>query len=673
MADRKEKKMKEEEVLKLLDKWQKQFSIDRDANATNDNNINVYEEYYQGKRYFGNLSEIGASSEREVRTVVNFVRMTVEAVIDMSVPEPDFEAKGLDDEDAVMALSKYINYVAHNINDLEKINLENERRVKKFGGAPYKVNWDNSIKNGQYVGDMDITNPHPKSIIPNAGALDWDKGLEHYHEIFNMTINAIQRKWPHITKDDLEDKAVFYKEFSEINDGTGSSKGNTDNSEKNGSESGLSMYSIVLTTYRDEDGDICKIWWSKDLLVDHIPKYYWHRDDNGEPTKTYIVPVGTPIRMGTDPDTKEPIFRTVEQQTDEMGNPLFDEYGDPLGEEAEYYIPKRWDIVYQPYIPQDMCCWGTSMIEDIKDLYESLLKAIYIQEESFLKGNVKIITDNDTDKQNIQDSTSEVIVALGKIDKIDLRTNIDGMAWINLLKEWMQLMTGATNAQMGVHDAGVKSAKQAQLYVSQANFKASLASAYKAIAFKDLYRVMADFALAFCDDDRPFRLMGDKYKNKSEYGTFSRLSMLRDNSGNIVYPNWDVGVSAQAGFMQNKPEILNNIVMLANNKNFEPNRGNLILLKLLSKLGVPMLESIIVDMEIEVEKQEKIAEEQREMQKKQQELQLEQQRGALNKTGGAGMDMNNIISQLPPDKQALFKNLPPEQQQKLLSEVGGGQ
>jgi hypothetical protein len=238
----------------------------------------------------------------------------------------------------------------------------------------------------------------------------------------------------------------------------------------------------------------------------------------------------------------------------------------------------------------------------------------------------------------------------------------------------MQLLTGATNAQMGVHDAGVKSAKQAQLYVSQANFKASLASAYKAIAFKQLYRIMAEFALAFCDDDRPFRLMGEKYKNKAQYGTFSRLSMLRDNSENIVYPNWDVGISAQAGFMQNKNEIMNNIVMLANNKNFDPTPGNLTLLKLLNKLGVPMLESIIADMEVDVEKQEKIAEEQREMQKKQQELQLQQQKGAIDKNnaGNTGIDMNNVVSQLTPEQQAQLKGLPPEQQQQLLGEVGGG-
>jgi hypothetical protein len=657
MTNKRKQEEVEQERQDLIDKWKRQFENDRKTKSNIDETDNLNESYYQGRRVFGNLKDEGYNHAREVRTVVNFVRMAIEALIDLSVPEADLRAVALDDETAVRELKHYITYVSRAAN-LEEINLENERRVKKFGGAFYKVHWNNAVKNGSYVGDIELSNPLPKHIVPNAGAINWDDDLEHYHHILNKTEKYVLRRFPHLTKDDLEDKATLYKEYDELDN---NSDGYISSGDTNDRETGLKRYSIIETTYRDDEGDICKIWWSGDLLIDHIEKFYWHRDEEGNPTETEILEPGTQIRIGTD-EQGQPIFRTVEQQTDEAGEPLFDEQGFPVGEEVEYYIPKGFDIIYQPYLPKDLSCWGTSMIDDIKDLYEAILKGVFIQEESFLRGRKKIVTDNDEDKQQIESATSSVIKVTGQWREMDMGA-IDALPWVEKLKEWMQLLTGATNAAMGVHDPGVKSGRQAQLYVSQANFKAALASTYKAIAFKKLYKLIADFAMAFCDDDRPFRLSGDK--NKPEYGSFSRLSLLRDDSGNVIYPNWDIEVGAQAGWLQNKSEILEQIVMLANNRAFDPTPGNMAYLKILQKLGVPFVEGALQDIEREIEDQKRMAEEQ-----------IRAQQAQAN-------NPDAIIAQLPPDQQEAFRQLRatnPEQAQAMLAEVmgqaqgqGGGQ
>jgi hypothetical protein len=657
MTNKRKQEEVEQERQDLIDKWKRQFENDRKTKSNIDETDNLNESYYQGRRVFGNLKDEGYNHAREVRTVVNFVRMAIEALIDLSVPEADLRAVALDDETAVRELKHYITYVSRAAN-LEEINLENERRVKKFGGAFYKVHWNNAVKNGSYVGDIELSNPLPKHIVPNAGAINWDDDLEHYHHILNKTEKYVLRRFPHLTKDDLEDKATLYKEYDELDN---NSDGYISSGDTNDRETGLKRYSIIETTYRDDEGDICKIWWSGDLLIDHIEKFYWHRDEEGNPTETEILEPGTQIRIGTD-EQGQPIFRTVEQQTDEAGEPLFDEQGFPVGEEVEYYIPKGFDIIYQPYLPKDLSCWGTSMIDDIKDLYEAILKGVFIQEESFLRGRKKIVTDNDEDKQQIESATSSVIKVTGQWREMDMGA-IDALPWVEKLKEWMQLLTGATNAAMGVHDPGVKSGRQAQLYVSQANFKAALASTYKAIAFKKLYKLIADFAMAFCDDDRPFRLSGDK--NKPEYGSFSRLSLLRDDSGNVIYPNWDIEVSAQAGWLQNKSEILEQIVMLANNRAFDPTPGNLAYLKILQKLGVPFIEGALESIEKEIDYQKEMAEQQ-----------MKAQQAQAN-------NPDAIIAQLPPDQQEAFRQLQqtnPEQAQAMLAEVmgqaqgqGGGQ
>jgi hypothetical protein len=653
LAERKQTKMAEDKKTELIDKWKIQFESDRRAKSPIDSEINENEEYYQGKRTFGNLRDEGYNQSREVRTVINLVRTPIEALIDLSVPQPDLSAVARDDEYAVKVMNRYVDYVCKS-QDLEEINLENERRVKKFGGAFYKVHWNNAIKYGSYVGDIEISNPHPKHIIPNAGCISMD-AMEHYHHVINQTQKYTLRRWKGVTKEDLEDKAILYTEYDELADGT--NKVTVDGTTTSSSnESGLKRYTIIETSYLDDDGDMGKLWWSGELLLDHTPKFYWHRDDNGEPTDVEILELGTLIRTGID-DAGQPIMKAIEEISTDTDMQVLDAAGNLIGIKVDYYIPTGWDIIYQPYLPKDLSFWGTSMIDDIKDLYESILKAVYIQEESFLRGRKKIITDNDEDAKKIMDPGTEVIRLVGTVKEIDIGTTIDGIGWINWLWSQIQLITGATNSAMGIHDPGVKSGKQAQLYVSQANFKANLASTYKAIAYRKLYRTVSDFAMAFCDDDRPFRLSGEK--NKPEYGKFSRLSMLRDDSGNVIYPNWDISVSAQAGFLQNKSEVFNQIVQLASQHAFEPTAGNVAYLKVLQKLGVPYMESIVRDLEEALKKQEEMVKQQQDLQRQQMKIQQQNQ-------GQNQQNQPQAPQAQPPSPEEIIKQLPVQQQAQMM-------
>ena len=139
------------------------------------------------------------------------------------------------------------------------------------------------------------------------------------------------------SKDMLEEKAILYAEYDEIlgdqrittvTDTTGVSK-----------DTGLGKYTIIETTYRDDDGDICKLWWSGDLLIKHLPKFFYRRDEEtGEPYMTETIEAGSMLR----------------KSVDEQGNPIYSKIDSDI--EAEHYIPTCWDIVYQPFIMRDKCC-----------------------------------------------------------------------------------------------------------------------------------------------------------------------------------------------------------------------------------------------------------------------------------------------------------------------------
>lgn len=632
------------ELENLVHEWKSQFEIDRRAKLEWDDKFVEWESIYNGDREFRNQSFTGLNIERVMRTNINFPRMIVERLIDPNVPKPDLRPVAADDEDAVSSLKNYVEYIVRAAEpSLEEINLQDERRVKKFGGTFRKVHWNNNLKKAGYVGEIELSNPHPKDIIPNKGATSI-QDMEHYHHCANYTGREIVRKYPWLSIDDLEDKATYIDDLDNLDDET-ASFGANNLSGFDSQDAGLKKYTIIETTYRDEDGDICKLWWSGDLPIKHVPKFYWRRDENGNPTKTEILEAGTEIRR-TMPDGTMG-FETLEKDT-----------------EVEYYIPTRWDIVYEPYIPRDKCFWGISLMEDIHDLNEAIKKAVYQAEERRLRGNKKILVDNPEDAKRILDPASEVVAITGSyLGTVDLGAS-DDILWIEKLKEWLQLLTGATNAAMGVEMPSVTSGEQAKVYVEQANKKIGNSSAYKAASYKQLYKVVADFALAFADGDRPFRLSGDR--EKTEYGKFNRLNMLKDDSGNIFYPDYDVEIGADAGFLQQRGQIMSAILDLSNSGKFEATPSNLRVLRVLKKIGVPYLDEIIENMEDEIE--------------------LQKEGGnPLGQVGNMPMqsptisqempnnelppELLQIMQQLPPDIQQQVMQLPPDQQVAFLMEA----
>jgi hypothetical protein len=522
--------------------------------------------------------------------------MVVESQVDLNIPDPNFKAVSKDDENAVEDLKNEVAYVVRAADpNIEQLNLETERQAMKYG-AFFKVHWNNDAQKAGYMGEIEISNPHAKDIIPNKAATGLDD-MEHYHHVANRTVLYILRKWDDLTLDDL-DRAQLYEEYDQLGDTERITAGNTDTS--GDKEAGLNKYSIIETTYRDEEGDICKLWWSGDLLIDHKPKFFYRRDEAGNIMQSEPLEPGMQIRTGYDQQNEAFNYRPVNHTYTE-------DTGEPITEEVEYFIPKCWDIIYWPYMPRDKSFWGVSIMEDIWDIQEAIKKAIYMHEERMLRGTKKLIVPDETIKTKLLDPLSEVIVYSDPqgIKEVDFGDDLDIVAWIEKLKEWMQLITGATNAALGLEMPGVTSGKQAQAYIEQANFKVALKSAYKASAYKQLYKVIASFAMAFCDNDRPYRLKGDR--DTAVYGTFNRLNMIRDMSGNLIWPDYDIEIGAETGFMKSKPQIMQAITDLARSKAFDPTPGNLTYLKILHKLGVPSLEEAIDEMQQELDFQRQLA------------------------------------------------------------------
>lgn len=626
LVDKRQSIKQEQDDIELLDFWKKQLESDRRIKKPFDEWFDTWQTIYEGGRGFDNLSDNQIiRDDKKVRTIVNFPRMIVESQIDTAVPDPNFKAVAPDDEMPVDALKNYCMYVVRAANpSLEEINLENERRTMKFGISFIKVHWNNAIKRAGFVGDIELSNPHPKDIIPNHGAKSMED-LEHYHHVTNRHVKYFLRKWPHLTQQEIEDKAILYKEFDEM---VGTQRINVTDQEPGNKDAGLNKYTLVETTYRDEEGDICKLWWSGDLLIKHIPKFFYRRDEKGNPINSEVLEEDLQVRNGIDPQTGQLQFKTI-----------------PKGQQVEYFIPTNWDLIAIPFIPRDKSFWPVSIMEDIHDLNESIKKILFTIEEGYLRGRRKVIVPSEEMRQKITDPFSEVIVSSDPqaVQSVELGPGMDGLQLMETMKGYLQLITGATNAALGLRTPGSTSGRQEQIYVEQSAMKVTLKGAYKANSFKQLYRVIADFAMAFCDDDRAFRLAGDR--EQEVYGKFNRLDLLKDANGNIVFPDFDIEVTAEPAFMKAKGEVFNNLVLLAGQGRFQSQPGNLMLLKVLNKLGVPFLADIIQEMEDDINQQKQMA---------QQQMQQQPPQG-----GGKG-----------PGESINFKDLPPAGKIQLAAQAG---
>ncbi len=548
----------------LLLEWQQIFEYDYRKKKEWSERFDDWEAMYHGNRVFENVNR---TQQKLPRTQVNFIRMIIESQLDLNVPQPMLKPVASDDESSVEALQSQVDYCVRAAEpSLEEINLITERGIRKFGTALIKVHWNNQIRRAGYVGDVELSVVHVKDFIPNVGATSIED-LEHYHHVVNQTERYILRRWPKLTAEELAAKANLYEEFDEM---ASSQDIPILTGDTPAEETGLRRYSIVETTYRDEDGDIGKLWWSGDILIEHLPKFFYRRDvETGKPVEAEMVR-------------------------------LSDTTGAEQAVEVPYYVPRRWDVAYGVYIPRDKCFWGVSMMEDMKDLSESIKKLVYILEEKILRGTKKIVTSSEGVKNKLLDPLSEVIVldefTKESITELDFTGNWElETKFLLMMKDFLQLITGATNPSLGQETSDVTSGRQAQMYISQAGQMTDKTTAARNAMYRRLYRIIADFYLAFADYARPWRLQGANGQNV--YGTYDRLSMLRDQNGNLVYPDYDVEVSAEAGFMRHKTDIVNMVTMLANGGRFEPSPANLMVLTILDRIGVPQLKDAIGQME----------------------------------------------------------------------------
>lgn len=226
-----------------------------------------YNNYYNNKPY----TEIQAR-ELQKKLGINFKPpvlpdgyIQVESQLDITVPTAQFTGReGLPPQKA-KEREEVAEYILYN-NNVDELNLDNERGLNITGNAFFKVSWDGSIQCMGAIGDIVIGNPDGANIFPDPNAYDVDD-CEFLAYAFRQHRRKLRREHgaiiDNITNDGERTTTEIY--------------GDNQNQSTMDDETLL----VIEYWYRDDEGDIACSIQVNYVEVKHIPKYWVNTRHSG--------------------------------------------------------------------------------------------------------------------------------------------------------------------------------------------------------------------------------------------------------------------------------------------------------------------------------------------------------------------------------------------------------
>lgn len=513
-----EQQLKEDAKEAKLQKWKKKLETALGEHTAFrsrvDENDMLYHGTHEVSRAGTYISNRDRDLDRDVKQVVNIVFQMVESQIDHNIPQPNILPMEQNDEAKAKMIEGMLTYKV-NSSAMERINDENERIAKKASVCWYKLGWNPRIEKHTFTGDFEVINPHPKNVIPQPGVYRVSD-MDYLFHIETRTNSYVARTYGKDIADRLQDETAEYEYL-----------------EQSGRTEPLSTdtnkVSVVECWYKDDEGNVGLFVWANDVIIKDMPKFYFKRDEQGN-----VIETETITKLNPDGSAEEVTVQA--------------------------YVPKSFPFVLQYNIPVDKSLYGKADPEIIKDQQEAIKKVLTFEEERILKGTTKIITqDEKLAAKKWTNAMSETIYTDKPVDQtkaIDLKTPD------NSYKDYYLLMTQAAKDVMGIQDAfmGKKpsdamSGRALQQLAQNAAQRVNSKTNGKRLAFKELYKLMVDFMLAFYEEDRPYRILGQN--NQFEYGIFSRSEMLKkDAAGEYFYPEFDITIDVGDGMPKDKMFVL---------------------------------------------------------------------------------------------------------------------
>ena len=527
----------------------------------------IYAEMTKFREQYKGSPKIDGDGAADATLVRNITYELVESQTTSYIPTPTVSAKVWGDKhDRCARAIEQLLKVKRNELPFEKLNDLDERYNPIYGSSVWLVEWDDSVRTHNTVGDIRVSCLAPHRFVGQPGVFDVED-MEYCFLRFETSKAEIERKYG---------VSVDIAEQAESDEST-----TTDDTA-----------TLYVCYYKDDEDKVCQYVWSGDVEILDMDDYYGRKrlvckkcgkrkelcecedttekdyvaeDDEYETLDHDIILSDGSILPAMSPVIRDGQIVTEKRQVeavDEAGNVVMDIVGDlmmprmveidvPVMEETRipYYKPNRLPVVVRKNTSEEDKLFGQSDCEFIRPQQQAINKLESRIMEKLIAGgvypivpdNASIELDNSIFKKVFRAKPGDA----GLYNKLDLQADISrDVAESERIYDHAKRILGITNSFQGQYDGSAQSGKAKQLQIQQAAGRLDSKRQMKNAAYAEMDLIMFQLSLAYSDEPRP-----TVYKDalgRPQNLWFNRYDYVeRDAAGNYYY-NDDFLFSADA-------------------------------------------------------------------------------------------------------------------------------
>lgn len=512
-------KIKFPEVNKRLMEWQEKYETAKSKYSEALNQMKSFEAYYNGGREVsGNPNKDDASKKLAIN-VRNIVYELTESQVDCSIPMPKVTPIHAEDLPQAKVIEEFLKNEIKLLH-LVEINDLQERTTPIQGGSFSLVEWDNSKGLHSTVGDLEVTDIHPRKMIPQPGVTEIDK-MDYFFVRTSQTKEYVKRRFgKDVSQEEETDR--------EIRDGVPTED----------------IVTVVTAYYKNDEGGIGLYRWCGDVelesLDDYQARYQMVCAECGLPQEGDVCVCGSK-KFKKRKDDKRLI--TIYENSEEGMNPLT---GEPVIVEKEikvelpYYKPNKFPLVLRRNISKNESLLGFSDISVIADQQDTIKKFASKINEKLLKGGSYVTlpeglgvetTDEELKIIRVPNPEQRALISVINVqadtaqDRVTLEENY----------QWAKSALGISDAFQGKYDSSALSGTAKQYSINQVAGRLESKRIMKNNAYAKMYELMFKFALAYADEPVPISMSGTN--GETEFTSFDIRNFVKYDSNNEPYWN----------------------------------------------------------------------------------------------------------------------------------------
>lgn len=537
-----------------LKTWKKRLEEARESYGSDKNRMKTYQGYYDGDRSVAQDPNSSYSPSKKASNVRNIVYELIESQVDSSIPMPKVRAIHPEDEELAKKLEHYLENKIKTTK-LPLLNDMMERNVPVQGGDFFHVQWDANAGLHSQIGDIKVSEIHPKKLIPQPGMVE----IEAMDYFFVQELYT-KKKVKAIYGVSVEDCGNDYTDLAGEQSSTASI--NSD------------IVTVNTAYYHNEHGGVgIFVWCDTEVLLDlndYEARYLDHCAKCGAVMQNGVCPecgskkvkkmpeeyeemaegmevkTSYPMADGTFSRNIDPFTEEEAPQMDENGQPVMDEMGQPVMEmrkvkrKIPYYKPNIYPVVLRKNITQNDRLLGGSDVAVIIDQQDTVKKLGSKINEKLLKGGsfVTLPTGIDVEKTDKELKILRVRNAADKslIDVINVQPNVQNdLSYEETNYNWAKSALGITDSFQGKFSSSEVSGTARQYAINQAAGRLESKRTLKNEAFAKLYEYMFKFWLAYSDQSSA--IISTDSNGTANYDEIDRHEFLKIDSASEFY--WD--------------------------------------------------------------------------------------------------------------------------------------